>query len=211
MTRRRTPRLATLLLERLGPANDALLGDLAEEYPGRTVCVLVTGARRSRPSSSARAGTCGRANRWPCTSSRPESGCRCFSGWCGRGSGSRAVFPWKCRTSRSCSGDARISTRRTACVSIVAQAPGAVLVGWVLAKLHMTYRGPAVMTWLLFSVLWNVPRLVRLSARGADDPAQSLNALLNVVEFMVATAAFALGGVLAPLARTGTSHGGIRP
>jgi hypothetical protein len=126
MTRRRTPRLATLPLERLGPGNDALLGDLAEEYrPGRS-----------------------------------------------------AFWYW-----------------RQALTAIVISASRDVWAHKSMA-LHA------------FSVLWSLPRLVSLTM-AAQDPAQSFTPYLNVAEFIVATAAFTCGSLLAP--STGTPSTEVRP
>ena len=198
MTRTQPPRLGTLVLQRLGPQNDALAGDLAEEYrAGRSatwywwqvVAAVVGGATRELWT-----------HKWLGVHVvAAYVGIQAFLGYVWRILWFRTTLSSQVQEFSDAvwgPSDPLVNAPYR-WISIVAAVPVMTLAGWVLAKLSGSQRGAAFLLNSVVLVVLNVPRVVFLTTMAIEKPAQWMNLYLHLAWLAVGIVGLLAGALMA--------------
>jgi hypothetical protein len=187
------PRLATFLVERLAPPNEALQGDLAESC--RLGCSRLWYWRQSVWTIAA--GLYREIRRDPVLAVRAL-----FTGIGLAGSlGYLANRVWFGVVSRPVSAFAESTWGHSELnepyrwLSSTAGIPWMILFGWILTRLYREQRGLAVLLHTMWVIAWIGPRAARLIA-GADRPEVLFNLQLFAFETVIALVAPIIGVLL---------------
>jgi len=192
------PRLGTLVLQRLGPQNDALAGDLAEEYrAGRSaawywwqvLASVVVGATRDLWT-----------HKWLGVHVvAAYVGIQAFLGYAWR-------FIWFNTPLSSRVQEFSVSIWGPSdplvnapyrWIFTVSALPVMTCAGWVLAKLYGSQRGPALLLNSVVLVALNIPRVVFLTRMAMQEPTQWMNLYLHLAWLAVMIVGLLAGALMA--------------
>ena len=198
MKAKQPPRLGMVVLQRLGPQNDALAGDLAEEYrAGRSLAwywwqvlaSVVVGATRQLW-----------AQKWLGVQVvAAYVGIQAFLGYVWRFIWFRTPLSSQVQEfSDSVWGPSDpLVNAPYRLISTVAALPVMTCAGWVLAKLSDSQRGAALLLNSVVLVALNVPRVVFLTTMAIEKPAQWMNLYLHLAWLAVGIVGLLAGALMA--------------
>jgi hypothetical protein len=192
------PRLGTLVLQRLGPQNDALAGDLAEEYrAGRSaawywcqvLASVAVGATRELW-----------AHKWLGVQVvAVYVGIQAFLGYVWRIIWFRTSLSSQVQefTDSVWGPSDPLVNAPYRLISTVAAVPVMTFAGWVLAKLSESQRGAALLLNSVVLVALNVPRIVFLTTMAIEQPTQWMNLYLHLAWLTVVIVGLLAGALMA--------------
>ena len=186
MTVRHPPRAGNLLLERLGPQNDALIGDLAEEYrSGRSAAWYW---RQVLTSVVMGAGQQLWSDKWLGV----QAAATCV------GLQTFLAYLWRMlwyQTTLSTTVQAfteslwgppdPLVNAPYLWILTASFIPVPLLTGWVLAKLHQRQRGAVAITCCLLVTAMTLPRLAQLSTMALNAPDRAMNLYVHLAMIAV--------------------------
>jgi hypothetical protein len=183
------PRFARLLLERLGPQNEPLCGDLLEEYrAGRSRWWYWRQALAAVTSGAA--GELWRDKSLAFRAIAMAIGIQALIAMLLEPAWEHWLTGWVRALARAVQG-ADATTSSLMWAHMLAWLPACVCVGWLLARMHPEHRGPVVLSVVVFALLFGAPQLITLISRSLDHPR-----FLNQLQIHVAGTMTYVGGVL---------------